>query len=405
MAPPHSHSDRLALVDALRAFALFGILQVNIQSFVWGGADPLGYLLPTANQADMVVYLLVSALVSTKFMALFAFLFGYGFALQMQTLRRTYGGLYPSEVAKQRSLTTYRRRLWFLLGVGVLHGCLVYFGDVLTAYALCGFILVHYAFDRPTVLTRAVRRWWLVFAGFCVLVMGGIGLLDHLARPTGEALGIPPEALAHHHTYTTGSYLAQLPARIPEYLSSVSFGALQYVPMVMSLFLLGALAARLGWLRYPDRHPKVWQWARRAGAAGLVAACAGASLGYITHSTAPGRIDFFSVMLTTLSLTTTALYVAWIVRYRRLPWVASAITWLAPSGRMPLTNYLSQSVLMGFLLSGWGLGLGATLGRTELALLACAIVVVQIMLSRVWIARFGAGPMETLWRQATYSRP
>ena len=136
-----------------------------------------------------------------------------------------------------------------------------------------------------------------------------------------------------------------------------------------------------------------------------MAACAGASLGYITHSTAPGRIDFFSAMLTSLSLTTTALYVAWIVRYRHVPWVRNTIAWLAPAGRMPLTNYLLQSVLMGLLLSGWGLGLGATLGRAELALLAVAIVVVQIMLSRLWIARLGAGPMETLWRTATYSRP
>ena len=79
-----------------------------------------------------------------------------------------------------------------------------------------------------------------------------------------------------------------------------------------------------------------------------------------------------------------------------------AILWLAPAGRMPLTNYLLQSVVMGALLSGWGLGWGATLARAELALLGIAIALVQIVLSRLWVAHFGSGPLETLWRRVTY---
>jgi uncharacterized protein len=57
---------------------------------------------------------------------------------------------------------------------------------------------------------------------------------------------------------------------------------------------------------------------------------------------------------------------------------------------------------MGLLLSGWGLELGASASRATLALLAAAIVVVQILASRAWIRRFGEGPLEALWRRATY---
>jgi uncharacterized protein len=57
---------------------------------------------------------------------------------------------------------------------------------------------------------------------------------------------------------------------------------------------------------------------------------------------------------------------------------------------------------MGLLLSGWGFGLGARLGRAELALLALVISVLQLVASRAWIARFGQGPLEALWRRATY---
>jgi uncharacterized protein len=69
---------------------------------------------------------------------------------------------------------------------------------------------------------------------------------------------------------------------------------------------------------------------------------------------------------------------------------------------MPLTSYLAQSVVLGFLLSGWGLGLGAALNRGELAVLALAIVAGQLPLSRWWIARFGRGPMEAWWARSTY---
>jgi uncharacterized protein len=90
------------------------------------------------------------------------------------------------------------------------------------------------------------------------------------------------------------------------------------------------------------------------------------------------------------------------VRLRNAAPVASLIRWMAPAGRMPLTSYLAQSVVLGFLLSGWGLGLGAALNRGELAVLALAIVAGQLPLSRWWIARFGRGPMEAWWARSTY---
>jgi uncharacterized protein len=69
---------------------------------------------------------------------------------------------------------------------------------------------------------------------------------------------------------------------------------------------------------------------------------------------------------------------------------------------MPLTNYLLQSVAMGALLSGWGAGLGGRFNHAQLAGLALLIVVVQWLVSRWWIGRFGQGPVEALWRRATY---
>jgi uncharacterized protein len=118
----------------------------------------------------------------------------------------------------------------------------------------------------------------------------------------------------------------------------------------------------------------------------------------------PGLPSALGFTLNVLSFPLLVLYLAWIVRWREAAALRAAIGWLAPAGRMPLTNYLAQSVAMGVLLSGWGLGWGATRSTTQLALLALVIVVVQIVASRAWIARFGQGPVEALWKRVTYAR-
>jgi uncharacterized protein len=376
---------RVELIDALRAFALFGILQINIQSFLWGAGDPLGAFRAPPDTADGLLYIATATLVAGKFISLFALLFGLGFALQWRGLRR-------SGLDADRARAAYRRRLAFLLAVGIAHGTLLYYGDILTAYALAGFVLLLHAGQRPAALARTCRNWWLAFAALLALNL----LLPADGAPGAAALR---ERFA---LYATGSYAAQWDARLEDYgwttLASAVFG----LPFLLGLFTLGALAGRLGWLTHPQRHPRVWRAAWWLGLAALPVAVAAAWINFAAASEA--RLDVLGFTLAGLSTPVAALYLAAIVRWRAAPPVAAAIRWLAPAGRMPLTNYLMQSVLMGVLLAGWGLGWGEALGRGQLALLALAIVVVQVAASRVWIARYGSGPVEALWRAFTYPR-
>ncbi len=80
----------------------------------------------------------------------------------------------------------------------------------------------------------------------------------------------------------------------------------------------------------------------------------------------------------------------------------SVVAWLAPAGRMPLTNYLLQSVAMGALLSGWGLALGITASYAETSALALGVFLLQLVVSRWWLARHAQGPLEAVWRAWTY---
>jgi uncharacterized protein len=385
---------RIETVDALRAFALAGILQVNIQSYAWGAGDPLGFFITPPGALDSAVYLLIATFVSSKFLSIFAFLFGAGFALQWRSLRRRRP---PAEAR-----AACRRRLWWLLAGGVAHGLLLYYGDILTAYAASGFLLLGYAGARPAVLAASARRWW---AGFAALTIASTWAFEWLRGDfplDGDPAELPAFALERLAIYTQAGYWAQLPARAEDYLSVLGAMAALAVPQLMGLFLLGALAGRLGWLARPRRHAALWRAATWIGVAALPFAAAGAWLNFTTMRDSPGDPASIGYALQNAGSLAACLYVAAFVRWQQRPSMRWLIAWLAPAGRMPLTNYVGQSVAMGLLLSGWGLGLGDALGRAELAALALAIVAAQIAASRAWIARFGQGPLEAWWRRATY---
>ena len=390
--------ERLPIVDALRALALAGILQVNIQSFAWGAGDPLGYFAEAPGALDSAVHLLVGTFVSTKFLSIFAFLFGFGFALQWRSLHRRLGA--------ESARAAYRRRLWFLLALGLAHGALLYFGDILAAYALAGFLLLRHAAERPATLVAAARAWWLGFAALTLVSTVAFESLRLAFPPDDDPARLPAWAVERVAVYTNGGFVEQIGPRVADYLSILGTVALLAVPQIVGLFLLGAIAARLGWLSRPQRHRRLWRAASWIGAAALPFAAAGAWLNFVSMRDSPGDPSAIGYALQAVGSAVACLYVALAVRLGRWAPAHRLIEWLAPAGRMPLSNYIGQSVAMGLLLSGWGLGLGASLGRAELAVLALLIAGMQIVVSRAWIGRYQQGPLEAAWRRITYgARP
>jgi len=300
--------------------------------------------------------------------------------------------------------SVYRRRLRFLLIVGLVHGCLLYYGDILAFYALCGFVLVYYLPQRPARLVRATVLWWIA----ATILIALPTLLGEFARRRTDVVGdptlIPLETLRAFSTYTESGYIDQLATRFGDYTSVLESMLLVSVPQIVGLFLLGLLAGRLGWLAHPERHERLWQAALWIGFAAFPFAAYGEWLNFETQRHQPGDPSTIGYFLQFCGSAVACSYVALLVRLRAWPPMAAAIHWIAPAGRMPLTNYLMQSVVMGVLLSGWGFGYGGELNRSELALVALGIVALQWLFSRWWIGRFGNGPMEAWWARSTYRR-
>src|SRR5712692_4927581 len=145
--------ERIASLDVLRGLAVLGILVMNIQSFAMIEA---AYSNPTAfgdlKGANYLVWLLSHVLADQKFMTIFSMLFGAGIVLM--TGRR--------EQAGRRSAAVHYRRMGVLALFGLLHAYLLWYGDILFSYALCG--MVAYLFRR-------LRPQFLLLWGFLGLLV------------------------------------------------------------------------------------------------------------------------------------------------------------------------------------------------------------------------------------------
>lgn len=368
-------------IDALRGFALLGILLVNIQSFLYGATNPIGYLAEDAGALDRMVFFTTAAFVNVKFMPLFAMLFGAGFAFLYVKLQRMTSA--PRRV--------YRRRMLFLFVFGVLHGIFFYFGDITQMYAVAGLFLLLYVERDVDGIGRAARNWWIGTAVFTAALLA----------PIGSGLMLPAEYVAevrrNFEVFSYGSYLEQLPVRIVEF-GDLIVGNFIGLPLTVALMLTGMLAQRAGWLH--QRDARAWRTASTLGVlVGLPAALLyGCWLLSNAQAYGLATTPQAATVPMMLSIPLAFFYVSAFMRHapHRL------ITLLAPAGRMPLTNYLLQSVAMGALLSGWGLALGPRLGYWQTALLAVTIFLFQVFLSRLWLSRMKQGPLEALWRAWTY---
>ena len=133
-AGPIAASERILYIDILRGMALFGILAANMRGFdapasVYGNIKLLFH-----NRADMIAQGFIDIFIQGKFVTLFSFLFGLGFAVQM-----------TRAVARgAKFMSFYPRRLAALALFGLIHGILIWWGDILLTYAVAGALLLFF---------------------------------------------------------------------------------------------------------------------------------------------------------------------------------------------------------------------------------------------------------------------
>lgn len=361
---PVSPSERLPALDVLRGFALFGVLLAYV---LWNLGNPP---LETYSQTDRLLNRVLGVLVDTKFYTLFAFLFGLGFSIQLAR----------AEARGTSVVYTYCRRLLALLLIGLAHALLFRNGDILVPYASMGFILL---------LFRNVSNRLLAAGAI-------IGLLfPYLASVAWELTGIPfpqrPE--------TAGmSYLAENYAWVRYWYTT----AITTWPTSLPMFLFGLYVGRR---RLFENIASRRRGLRRVLVVGL---CLGA-LAYVSRELILARAN--PTLTFEQGLTAGLLWSAhaWglaafyasslLLLWQRRSWQP----WLAPLGavgRMALTNYLLQAVIIVPVSMAFGLfdKITPSLGLS----LVLLVWLIQVPASVWWLKRFRFGPAEWIWRSLTY---
>lgn len=389
--------DRIVSIDILRGIAVFGILILNIQSFSMPGA---AYINPTTwgdlTGINKAIWIISHVFASEKFMSIFSMLFGAGIIL-----------LYERKKSQGRSAgkVHYYRNLWLLI-FGLLHAYLIWHGDILVAYSLCGFFVYLFRKMKSKGLIILATGFFLIPG--LINLMGGISVQywpEESYNQTMNSWYPDIEILNKEISQMRGGIVEQLGARVPVavfmqtflFIISVFWRVVSMMLLGMALFKNGVLLAK-----------KTNKYYLRIVLIGLTSGYALSGFGVwqnFVHKWDMSYSMFFGVIPNYLGSVAVAIgyvgiimLVAKSVRFLKLKRALSAV------GKMAFTNYILMSVIAGFIFYGHGFSLFGKIERTGQAGFVIVIWIVIIIISPIWLKRYHYGPLEWLWRTLTYRK-
>ena len=391
MAAATERAERIEILDALRGFALFGILMANILYWSgWGAMTEEQRIAFAGAEAVTWQYRFHHLLVDGKFYTIFSLLFGVGFALQIARM----------SARGMEGLRVYRRRVLVLLGMGLVHSWLIWDGDILTLYALLGLVLpLFYRWrDRSLLIAAAVLIFLVPIVG--MWLFGRLGWEPHqhlfaLSNSIAESMGAdtaPDKALEWLRRDDIAGWASWQLSGTP--FSWALRVASWRIPKVLGIMLFGLVVGRrLASGGLLENQKLLFQVLVTGLAIGLPSSVAYAFIPGL------GQTDWPSLIGTVpLALAYAAGFVLLWPRARLV------LRHFIPVGRMALTSYLTHSMIGLIFFYGIGFGLAGTFRPLAFYAVALLIFAAQVLFSRWWLSRHEQGPMEALWRLATYGR-
>jgi len=396
-APPR----RIATLDIVRGIAVMGILAMNIVAFAMpfqAYMNPIAYGMESG--ADLASWAFSFVFIDGKMRGLFSFLFGASTLLVIERAQAS---------GRSAARVHYARMLWLLV-FGLIHFYFIWFGDILTAYALIGLVLYFYR----NLSVRALVIWGIAWVAVQSLLFGGLGatalFLSQAAIQPGAAPemvegwremqeGFTPlagQALADKLALFHGPYAGLVHLRLIEHWSQPFGGVLFFGWETLGYMLFGMAALKSGFFRGE------WPVARYRKAALI-----GFGIGVPAYSLLAWlliRADFSVEMIFAIVMGATTPFrpfmivaiAALIVMLTRNG--GALVDRIAAAGRAAFTNYLGTSILMTTFYYGYGLGFYGTMSRVELWLVVFAMWALMLLWSKPWLDRFQYGPFEWLWR-------
>ncbi|MEI5948612.1 DUF418 domain-containing protein [Bacillus albus] len=376
---------RIQSLDIIRGIAILCILFANLPTMT--GLDPfnqVGY-----SGTDKVIRFLVDLFIQAKFYTIFAFLFGVGFYIFMKSTKAKGYPMYG----------LFTRRLCILLAFGLLHFTFLWYGDILHAYAIAGFILLFF-YKRSTKL---------IFIAGCSFLT--VSYVLHIIIFLQASSSIPEVPTYYQYMFTGNTtnhtvnlfthYLYQVKARLFFLMIEEPQQLLIGIPEYIGLFLIGLWAGKKDiFKRVPEliKHIIFLQWS---------SLCISCLLSYpIIYYFIKTDIYYSYDIQLWILFGGKMLAIFYICTLLRVCKNKKYIEWLYPFmsvGKYALTNYISQSILTLVILS-WSLKDISHVYYWKLCIFGILIIFAQIIFSTIWSKYFRYGPIEFIWRKGIYKK-
>jgi uncharacterized protein len=379
--------QRIQTLDVARGIAVLGILLINIYSFalpeVMRG-NPL--LMAEASRLDRLIWNLLHIFADTKFLTMLTLIFGA--SLWLFALHKSSDD--PAAVNQLQ----FRRSIWLLV-FGLLHSYLLWDGDILFTYAVCGLIAWQWRFWS--------NRRLLAIGVALLLIMGIFNLLIGLIPEVmdGIAESQAPEMIAEDIALYQQDWLTLASMRISSAVD-LQLGVIYSGWVTLAVMLIGMVLARRGLLSLQASAATYRKLIAATFAPGLLMVVVGLERS-IQHEFDVSYVYGWGYLLHGLGSTLMGVaYLLVIICWCKSGGGIILRRVLACVGRMALSVYIMQSLICTFLFNGYGLGLYGRLSLSQIMLVILCIWLFQCAFACWWLARLKLGPLEWLWRKLVY---
>ncbi len=395
---PVAPAKRIISMDILRGIAVLGILIMNIQSFAM---PSVAYNNPTAYENlvgnDLWVWLVSHVFADQKFMAIFSMMFGASVVMLSQKARKE----------QVRSTDLQNKRFIFLAIFGLLHAYLLWFGDVLFVYAICGFFMFIFRSKKSSVQIRT---------GIIFLIVGSlisliIGYSTPLWEPgeyeaTAAEIWLPnPTAIMEEIDFYRSNWERQILYRAPQAFQ------MQTTVFIFETFWRVAGLMLIGMALYKRRVFKAKQtvkyYTKMIGygfGLGLPLVIIGTLLNFNYDWDFKLSFFYFTQFNYWGSILMALGYIGVIMLMCKSGTRSFLAKRLADVGKMALSTYLIQSIMCSFIFYGHGMALFGDMDRTGQIVFVMGIWIFNIVFAKLWLNYFKFGPFEWIWRSLTYGK-
>ena len=393
--PASLMQPRILTIDVLRGFALFGILYAHMIFWYSGGPLPEKIYQAYLDIPNGIAISLNMLFFNAKFFSLFSFLFGLSFYIQIKGLVAKY----------ENAALRFAWRLLILGVIGLIHHAF-WRADILTIYVPLGFLLL-FARNLSNKTTAILAVLLIlniptkIIEIISIIVQGKPEFIpDHFIENGAKYYAVMTQAsfkdVVIHNIYA-------MREKIEYQMSSGRFF------ITFGFFLLGMLAGRRQWFDDIEKSQpffkKVW---KKSGLLIIAVAVVGIIFGIAVNAlsvdikNAPWIRLIGGSIADIFNASVTIFYIACVSLLMLKPKWHARLTPLSHIGKMALTSYLTQSLFGVILFFHFGLGLFFITSPALNAVLCFIVFAVQIAFCKFWLQHFNYGPVEWLWRSATY---